>query len=351
MKLYTPRAGQPIPVLWESKPERGDKRRHGFQNHTVEGYLAVGRRRASHLARNNAAISKKLSTPWHYPFAGTVTVLQELAVNDHKKLWARIVKEFVKLGVFAAWEREITRKNQINYHLVIREAPEALMRHRARKLRTLIRAVTTVKLNQHYKPLKTYADARKWWNYCNKLKFSDTRPNTKTDDVDCVTSDKVNPDVYNRKRVLFKKAKTGQRLLRHGDFPRGQFWEQSPTTSTNDYKHKKRDRKAKNQARPDVQEAAKEWADIIGLHLDAVEALLHKELDAATPEDRPTIEQRNHDYAGVYHGDDYDDYMRGKHEQYVLAEQRQKEQPTRGKRTNKPKPAPFDPAKCESFTS
>lgn len=354
MKVYTPKPSDSIPILWDDKPKQGTRTGHGNSNYNVCGFLAVGKKRASHLLKNQAAISAKLGTPWHYPYFATIKVLQQLTVKQHKDLWTHLVKALGNLGIVAAWAREITTKNLIDYHLVVREAPEDLMRNRGRKLRDIIRKTTTVKLNQQYKPLPSYKDAKEVINYCSKLQFSDTRT-VKTDDVDVVVKHKPSDDIYKTKRVLFRKMPKGQNLQRFKHF--GDFWEQKTSESDKQYKAKKQAKKARRINHPEVREAAKQLATLTAAtndtanEVDSIERDLHKACEKADPAELQTLIADNLQLAVHFHGGQlaYEEFIGGEREHDKREEERVKKlrQPRK-----KPKPKVdfvWTPDRLESF--
>lgn len=329
----------------------GEANRHGDSNYCVYGFLANARRKNYELLANAAAISKAKGENWHYPYAGTITVIDHLTLKQHGELRKHLFKALGKLGISAFYTTEITRDNKLNHHLTIREAPEHLMRSNARKLRETLGKTTKVRLNQKYEPLPTWNDAKTWWRYTLKLKFRDSRM-PDTEDVDALFKHKTNDDIYKRKRVLFKPMTTaGERFHLFGHF--GNFWEKGQTPTANKQKRqaKKATLQASRKARPEIEEAAINWAAITGKNAEQIERFLYDErTKATTPDEVKAIDQRNEASAREYHGEEYDDYMRGKHEQRWLDEQRKKLIP---KRTRKKAPTarkPFDPAALDSYT-
>lgn len=345
-KVYSPTLPKSIPLYFQKSPEMGDPKRHGRSNYTVYGFLANAKRQDANLLKNCAAISKSKGANWHYPYQGTITVIDRLTLVQHKQLRSHLFAKLKELGISAAYTTEITRDNKLNHHLTIREAPEHLMRKNARKLRRLIGDTTTVRLNQEYWPLATFKDAKAWWRYSLKLKFSDTR-SLPAEDVDALDQP-VDDDIYKPKRVLFKPMLTGERLHIFGAF--GDFWEQTPTQSDKLRKQKKATLQASRTARPEIEEAAINWSAITGKSAEQIERFLYDERTKATTADEvKAIDQRNEASARDYHGEEYDDHMRGKHEQRWLEEQRKKLIPKRTRKKKAPTPRkPFDPADLDS---
>jgi hypothetical protein len=228
------------------------------------------------------------------------------------------------------------------------------MRNNARKLRDTIRKTTTVRLNQQYKPLPTFTDAKTWVNYCGKLEFTDTKSQPKTDDVDVLLKHKPKQDIYKAKRVLFVKPPKGQRMFHIFGVTSQAFWEQTPTAS----EAKRKQRKDTLKAHPVIEEAAQDWAAITGQHPEQIERHLYDERANATPEEQKAIDRRNEASARAYHGEDYDDWMRCKHELRWLDERRKQQQQRRSKenraalkkyRASGGKVEPFDPAKTHKI--
>ncbi len=316
----------------------GHKYHHNRDVTTVYGRRAASRRRVAQLIANYRAIAAKIGEDYFYPYAVTLKVLEQLTVEQHKELWTALWKEMVRLGVVAAWEREITRANKIDYHLVVRSAPENFMRNRARKLRESLHKITDVKLNIRIKIIPSRKDCNKWIRYVSKVVIAETKE-SQSDDIDVVLNTKLNQDIYARKRVYFLKAKKGQpKFHTTGDF--GKFFELSPTQQDKAYRAKKKQRDAKRAANPDIEFAAKELADLTAADAIKIEDKMYGDVEAETdPIKKAKLVKQNKELALQYHGgeEEYADFLRTRAEQREAEEQRRKLRQRQPRTTKNPK--------------
>lgn len=240
--VYTPKYPNSSPVLVNKRPEDGGKR-HGFDNSTLQGYLAVGRRRASHLESNRYAIQQAAKQPYHYPFSGVITINRRLDPRDYTGLIKRLKEAFQTLNIDGTGEVEISKGNVVQLNLIFRAIPAHLVAEDFRKLKEALRATTKIKLNQKYKAMQDKEEGKRAIGYFSKLVFWKD---------DC-------KDIYKDKRALFAKVdklNKEQRIRRFFDF--GNFWVTRPTKLTESYKAGKRQREKYRDQFPKAEEAAKE---------------------------------------------------------------------------------------------
>jgi hypothetical protein len=237
--VYTPKHPNSSPILVNKSPDDGG-RRHGFDNSKLQGYLAVGKRRASHLEKNRNAIQEAAKHPYHYQFSGVVAINRRLDPRDYTGLIKRLKEAFKTLNVDGTGEVEISKGNVVQLNLIFRDIPAHLAAKDFRKLKVAIRKTTTVKLNQRYHAMRDKDEGQKAIGYFSKLVFWKD---------EC-------KDIYKDKRALFAKLPPGQRIRRFFDF--GKFWEKRPTKLNDEYKAGKRQREKHREQYPKAEEAAKE---------------------------------------------------------------------------------------------
>lgn len=356
MKVSTRRPRKSIPKnvvvqLFQSQPEYGDPVRHGFKTTTWYGAIAAGNRRTSQLLTNCAIISKKTGQPWHYPYDATIKVLEQLTIEQHRKLWADLSAKLKALDCVLTWDREVSTKNLLDYHLTFRSAPEDLMKNKGRKLKALLRAVTKVKLNIQVRTIPNFAACMNWCNYVTKAKrggFSKRqRPNMATDDIDVIvntTDAKPSADIYAKKRILFVKN-TG--LQKNNDI--GDFWEQTKTQMKADFDQRKEAKKKQTTQNPFIDTAAKALSEITDLHEAFIARQLHAEVEAEQdPQKKADIRKHNRELADAFlkSTPEYEQetrYEAEQHQKHARQAKLNKDIDTLTPRT------PFNPDACESF--
>lgn len=347
MQLSTFISNKAIPTLYEKHPQLGYEKTHNFDNSTVYGREANGRKRVAQLHNNRREIGKNTNNPaYFYPYALTISILCELSVADHKKVWSALTKEMKRLKMSAAWEREIKLNNWLDYHLVVRSIAPNLAANRGRKLRALLHAAAKangLKFTVKLKAIPSQKDCQKWMNYISKIKIADIKE-ANTDDVDALANHRKSQDIYASRRCYMRK-KTG--LHRFGDF--GNFWEPgcSPTDQTKNYRAEKKKKEAKRQANPEIREAAEQLAELNKQPVDKIERNLWKEFDGETdPTKRAEIETHNKALAVEYHGspEDYEEYLRDEKQKRDILQQRRNLFAS-----NRRKPQPKQKSKLPSF--
>ena len=227
------------PILVYKYPQDGGKR-HGFDNSKLQGYLAVGRRRASHLEKNRNAIQEAAKQPYHYPFSGVITISRRLDPRDYTGLIKRLKESFKTMNVDGIGKVEFSKGNVVQLNLIFRAIPANLAAKDFRKLKEALRKATAIKLNHKYKAMQDKKEGKTTIGYFSKLVFWKD---------DC-------KDIYKDKRALFCKLPKGQRIRRFFDL--GNFWEKRPTKLNDEYRAVKRQREKYRDQYPKAEEAAKE---------------------------------------------------------------------------------------------
>lgn len=183
------------PQLYQEKPQQF--RRSMFPQKgwtgTVTGYL----HEASDLTYCILENAKLMGRA--YSAFVTVNIEEELSVSQHRAIWKTTCRKLREAGVVALWVREVTRKNLLHYHLLV-------------KSKTAFTTITSaleagISVRFHHKP-EPVKSQRNYAYYITKAKISE------------VVEGKLCPDLYAKKRLLFA---AGCGLDKHGTI--GKFWE------------------------------------------------------------------------------------------------------------------------------
>jgi hypothetical protein len=177
---------------------------------TVAGYMNEADKLARCVMRNKKLMKRD------YPWTVTINIEKELTPTEVKSVWQKVCRKLKSFNIIALWVREPSRKNHVNYHLVVSNAMTQAELDRVIELSMPGRK----EINWH----KQVDPVKNQWSYARYI-------------VKAKTGAEVNGkwvrDKHRRKRLMFKSNLNLRKLGTIGRFwmkPKKKLWDEIKET-------------------------------------------------------------------------------------------------------------------------
>jgi hypothetical protein len=206
-------ATEPVPLLFQSNPFKANKSLFTPKSYTenVEAFCETARKRRSAIIRNLQMTGRRVS---HMITINLCDEHHPAIINQHFRAFT---KHIASRGLDGHWTIEINKNNLIHWHLLFLDFNGGADQ---------LKKIVTRSLNEVSFPrFRVHSDRRRRTqrnlvDYCLKVKKPGYKLFEKEKDGLGVNTFSTSvPDIYEDKRVLFKK---GTGLDKHGTF--GSFW-------------------------------------------------------------------------------------------------------------------------------